>query len=173
MEVATEQSVLGDFSDATFTRFDDTTRFFRDGERFMVNAEGPDGEYHDYEVKWTFGVDPLQQYMVEFPDGRVQVLRVSWDVHKKEWFYVPPPDAAEERLAPDDPLHWTGLAQNWNTMCAECHSTDYHKNFNLAKNSYDSKYFEIDVSCEACHGPGSAHVELANAASPFWDRNIG
>jgi tetratricopeptide (TPR) repeat protein len=138
----------------------------------MVNAEGPDGNNHDYEVKWTFGVRPLQQYMVEFPDGRVQVLRVSWDTRKKQWFYVAPPDAEDERLAPGDPLHWTGLAQNWNTMCAECHSTDYHKNFNLAKNSYHSTYFEIDVSCEACHGPGSVHVQLAEAKSLFWDRKV-
>lgn len=173
MELATDDTVLGDFNDVTFTRFDETTRFFRDGQKFMVNAEGPDGENHDYEIKWTFGVNPLQQYMVEFPDGRVQVLRVSWDVDKKEWFYVPPPDAVEERIHHDDPLHWTGLAQNWNTMCAECHSTDYHKNYDLATNSYKSRYNEIDVSCEACHGPGSLHVQLAEGRSMFWDRRVG
>jgi tetratricopeptide (TPR) repeat protein len=172
MEIATDETVLGDFNDAEFTRFDETTRFFRDGAKFMVNAEGPDGEYHDYEIKYTFGVRPLQQYMVEFPDGRVQVLRVSWDVEKNKWFYVAPPDAAQERIEAGDPLHWTGLAQNWNTMCAECHSTDYHKNYDLATNTYKSDFFEIDVSCEACHGPGSLHVELANRRSLFWDRNV-
>ncbi|HYO23356.1 MAG TPA: multiheme c-type cytochrome [Lacipirellulaceae bacterium] len=173
MEPATDSTVLGDFNNATFTRHDETTRFFRDGKRFMVNAEGPDGLYHDYEIEWTFGVRPLQQYMVRFPDGRVQVLRVSWDVLRKRWFYVAPPDAQDDRIAAGDPLHWTGLSQNWNTMCAECHSTDYHKNFNLADNTYHSEYNEIDVSCEACHGPGSLHVELAQEGSLFWDRNVG
>lgn len=173
MDLATDETVLGDFNNQTFTRFDEHTRFFRDGKKFMVNAEGPDGKYHDYEAKWTFGVRPLQQYMVEFPDGRVQVLRVSWDVRKKEWFYVAPPDAAEERIKPDDPLHWTGLAQNWNSMCAECHTTDYHKNYDLTANGYHSTFKEIDVSCEACHGPGSLHVELARRRSLFWDRNVG
>ncbi|MBL9164396.1 MAG: tetratricopeptide repeat protein [Planctomycetaceae bacterium] len=172
MELATDETVLGNFNNAVFTRFDETTKFFRDGKKFMVNAEGPDGQYHDYEIKYTFGVRPLQQYMVEFPDGRVQVLRVSWDVEKKEWFYVAPTDAAEERIEANDPLHWTGLAQNWNTMCAECHSTDYHKNYDLATNAYKSDFFEIDVSCEACHGPGSLHVELANRRGLFWDRNV-
>ncbi len=172
MELATDETVLGDFNNAEFTRFDEKTRFFRDGKKFMVNAEGPDGEYHDYEIKYTFGVRPLQQYMVEFPDGRVQVLRVSWDVDKKEWFYVAPMDASQERIEAGDPLHWTGLAQNWNTMCAECHSTDYHKNYDLATNTYKSDFFEIDVSCEACHGPGSLHVELANRRGLFWDRNV-
>jgi len=172
MELATDETVLGDFNDAEFTRFDEKTKFFRDGKKFIVNAEGPDGEYHDYEIKYTFGVRPLQQYMVEFPDGRVQVLRVSWDVDKKEWFYVAPTDASQERIEAGDPLHWTGLAQNWNTMCAECHSTDYHKNYDLATNTYKSDFFEIDVSCEACHGPGSLHVELANRRGLFWDRNV-
>jgi tetratricopeptide (TPR) repeat protein len=172
MELATDETVLGDFNNTEFTRFDERTRFFRDGKKFMVNAEGPDGEYHDYEIKYTFGVRPLQQYMVEFPDGRLQVLRVSWDVDKKEWFYVAPTDAAQERIEAGDPLHWTGLAQNWNTMCAECHSTDYHKNYDLASNTYKSEFFEIDVSCEACHGPGSLHVELANRRGLFWDRNV-
>jgi len=173
MDLATDETVLGDFNNAQFTRYDETARFFRDGQKFMVNAEGPDGKYRDYEVKYTFGVRPLQQYMVEFPDGRVQVLRVSWDVRNKKWFYVAPVDAAEERLEPGDPLHWTGLAQNWNTMCAECHVTDYHKNYDLASNTYKSTYKEIDVSCETCHGPGSVHVALAESKSLFWDRKLG
>ncbi|MGI9457942.1 MAG: hypothetical protein ACR2NU_15365, partial [Aeoliella sp.] len=110
MELATEESVLGDFDDSTFERLGVTTQFFRRGEKYFANTEGPDGKYHDYQIKYTFGVDPLQQYMVEFPDGRVQVLRVSWDTHRKEWFYVPPPAATDERLPPDDPTHWTGIA---------------------------------------------------------------
>jgi tetratricopeptide (TPR) repeat protein len=172
MEVATDETVEGDFNNAEFEHFGERTRFFRDGKKFMVNAEGPDGEYRDYEIKYTFGVRPLQQYMVEFPDGRMQVLRASWDTEKKEWFYVAPPDAENERINAGDPLHWTGLAQNWNTMCADCHSTDFHKNFDLAANKYNSKYFEIDVSCEACHGPGGLHVELAEKRSLFWDRKV-
>jgi tetratricopeptide (TPR) repeat protein len=172
MEIATDESVLGDFDDAVYERLGERTRFFRDGEKFMVNAEGPDGDYRNYEVKWTFGVHPLQQYMVEFPDGRVQVLRVSWDARKNEWFFVPPPDAPDERIEAGSPLHWTGLAQNWNSMCAECHSTDYHKNFDLASNTYKHDFKEIDVSCEACHGPGSVHVDLARRSTLFWDRNV-
>ena len=172
MEIATEESVLGNFDDAHFTRQGVETQFFREGDRFMVNTEGPDGEHQDYEIKYTFGVTPLQQYMVEFPDGRVQVLRVSWDTLQKEWFYVTPEDVPTDRIEPGDPLHWTGLGQNWNTMCAECHSTDYHKNYDVAKDEYHSKFFEIDVSCEACHGPGSVHVELAEQRWLFWDRNL-
>ncbi|MGD9636157.1 MAG: multiheme c-type cytochrome [Pirellulales bacterium] len=173
MEVATEESVLGDFNDAEFERLGVTTKFFRRDGKFMVNTEGPDGENHDYEIKYTFGIDPLQQYMVEFPDGRVQVLRVSWDTNRKRWFEVTPPDVPNERLLPGDPLHWTGVAQNWNTTCAECHSTNLEKNYDLVTDTYKTTFSEIDVSCEECHGPGSVHVELANRWSPLWDRNVG
>lgn len=173
MELASEDSVLGDFDDAMFQRLGVTTKFFRKDGNYYVNTEGPDGKYHDYQVKYTFGVDPLQQYMVEFSDGRVQVLRVSWDTHKQLWFYVPPPDATDERLTPGDPTHWTGIAQNWNTACAECHSTALEKNFDLATDSYKTTFAEIDVSCEACHGPASLHLELAASRSLFWDRRHG
>jgi predicted CXXCH cytochrome family protein len=173
MEVATEKTVLGDFNNTQFEYQGVTTRFFRRDGKYWVNTEGPDGEFRDYEVKYTFGVRPLQQYMVEFPDGRVQVLRESWDVKNKKWFYVTPPDVLNERILPGDPLHWTGIGQNWNTTCADCHSTDIHKNYDPEKNTYHTTWQEINVSCEECHGPGSVHVDLAQRWSPFWDRNIG
>lgn len=173
MELPTDETVRGDFDDAVFERLGVTTRFFRRGDEFWVNTDGPDGEHHDYQVAYTFGYEPLQQYMIELAGGRVQVLRVSWDTEQNKWFYVPPPDAENERLEAGDPLHWTGLAQNWNTMCAECHSTNLQKGFDLASNTYDTTYSEIDVSCESCHGPGSLHVELAEANSLFWDRRHG
>jgi len=173
MELASDLSVLGDFNDAEFTRLGATTRFFRRDDKFLVNTEGPDGQLHDYEIKYTFGVRPLQQYMVEFPDGRVQVLRESWDTVQGEWFYVSPPDVTDELLQPDDPLHWTGLGQNWNSMCADCHSTNLKKNYDLATDTYHTTFSEIDVSCETCHGPASLHIELAESRSPFWDRRHG
>ncbi|MEO1619168.1 MAG: cytochrome c3 family protein, partial [Planctomycetota bacterium] len=135
----------------------------------------------DFEVKYVFGVDPLQQYMVEFDRAedledceiaRLQVLRISWDTHKKEWFYLRPPDV-DEKLAADDPLHWTGIAQRWQTMCADCHSTDLKRNFDPKSATYRTTFSEIDVSCEACHGPASLHVELAESKSLFWDRRYG
>lgn len=201
MDLATEETVLGDFNDAVVVHHDVESRMFRDGDRFMVRTEGPTGELGDYQVKYVFGVEPLQQYMVEFPSRqaslekgeipRVQVLRLCWDTSKKEWFYLAPPDVAE-KLAPTDDLHWTGVAQRWNNMCAECHSTDYHKNFvppdpaaatsrQVASTesaqdipgAYHSRFNEIDVSCEACHGPGSVHVELAGQWFPGWNRTRG
>jgi len=181
MDLATSKTVLGNFDNAELNHYGITSRMFlRDG-KYMVNTEGPDGEMADFEVKYVFGVVPLQQYMVEFdrPDdmpenevARVQVLRVSWDTAKKEWFYLRPPDV-DEKLAPDDDLHWTGIAQRWNNMCADCHSTNLQKAYDDKTKTYHTTFSEIDVSCEACHGPGGMHVKLAESKSLFWDRRHG
>jgi tetratricopeptide (TPR) repeat protein len=181
MDVANNTTVLGNFNDVELTHYGITSRMFKRGEKFFVNTEGPDGNLADFEVKYVFGVDPLQQYMVEFDRtsdmpanevARLQVLRISWDTRNKKWFHLDPPDV-KAKLDPTDDLHWTGLAQRWNHMCADCHSTNLQKNFDVAKLQYHTTWSEIDVSCEACHGPGSLHIELARATSLFWDRKRG
>jgi tetratricopeptide (TPR) repeat protein len=181
MDAATDATVLGDFNDAELTHHGVTSRLFKRNGKFFVNTEGPDGKLADFEVKYTFGVDPLQQYMVEFDRpadlpadevARLQVLRISWDTQNKRWFHLDPPDV-KEKLDPTDELHWTGLAQRWNHMCADCHSTNLKKNYDVAKNQYHTTWSEIDVSCEACHGPGSLHVQIAKSNSLFWDRKRG
>lgn len=164
MQPATEATVLGDFGDARFEYAGIESRFYRDGERFMVRTDGPDGELQDFEVRYTFGVDPLQQYLIPFGDGRLQALSIAWDSRPAEeggqrWFHLYP----DQSVTFDDELHWTRPSQNWNHMCAECHSTDLKKGFDAASNSFSTTWREIDVACEACHGPGQAHVEAARA----------
>ncbi len=156
MQPATAETVLGDFDDVEFERYGVTTRFFRDGDRFKVRTDGPDGELHDYDVLYTFGIDPLQQYLLDVGNGHIQALNVCWDVHEKRWFHL-----YDEHIAHDDPLHWTGAYQNWNYMCAECHTTNLRRNYDLETGSYVTKWSEGDVSCQACHGPGSEHVAWA------------
>ncbi len=181
MDLATDATVLGDFDNATIEHDGIVSRMYRDGQRFMIHTEGETGEMEDFEVKYVFGVEPLQQYMVEFDRDaslaeneipRVQVLRISWDTIHQKWFYLRPPDV-QDKLAPDDPLHWTGTAQRWQTMCADCHSTNLQPNFDPHTARYHTTFSEIDVSCEACHGPGSLHVELAQNKTFFWDRHRG
>jgi tetratricopeptide (TPR) repeat protein len=181
MDRATEETVLADFNDAELTHHGTQSRMFRREGKFFINTEGPDGQLADFEVKYVLGVTPLQQYMVEFdrpadmPENevaRLQVLRVSWDTKAKKWFHLDPPDV-KEKLDPADDLHWTGIAQRWNNMCADCHTTNLQKNFDVATGIYHTTFSEIDVSCETCHGPGSLHVQLAKAPSLFWDRKQG
>ena len=169
MDLATEKTVLADFDDREYTHFDVTSKFFRKDGKFFVTTDNREGEMETFEVKYVFGVRPLQQYLVEFPDGRVQCLPLAWDTEKKRWFHLYP----DEPIPHDDELHWTGPLQNWNYMCAECHTTNLHKGFDLKTNTYHTTFSEIDVSCETCHGPCSLHCKLAEAWSPFWDRKRG
>ena len=174
MDHATKQSVRGDFNDATYDYAGTRSRFFRKDQKFFVETDGPDGKLATFEVKYTFGVDPLQQYLIEFPDGRIQALSIAWDTRPKDqggqrWFHLYPNDA----ITHDDPLHWTKLNQNWNFMCAECHSTGVHKNYDAAQNRFASSFSEISVGCEACHGAGSRHVEWAKSGNKTGDPTMG
>jgi len=162
MEIASDATMLGDFNNASFTYAGITSTFSKRDGKFFVRTDGPDGQLHDYEISYTFGFVPLQQYLVAFPGGRFQCLPIAWDTRPKEkggqrWFHLYP----AERITSGDPLHWTGPNQNWNYMCADCHSTNLVRNFDLATNSYKTTWSEINVSCETCHGPGSAHVKWA------------
>jgi Tfp pilus assembly protein PilF len=162
MQVADETTVLGDFGDATFRKDGVATRFFRRDGGYWVHTDGADGKLADFRIAYTFGVDPLQQYLIEFPDGRMQALTIVWDTRPRaqggqRWFHL----QGDEKVPAGDVLHWTGPAQNWNHMCAECHSTRLVKGYDEATDSFKTSWSEIDVSCEACHGPGSRHVEWA------------
>src|SRR5271165_2536782 len=162
MQVASDSTVLGNFNDAHFTSDGEASSFFKKDGKFYVRTDGPDGKPQDYNLPYTFGVSPLQQYLVPFPNGRMQAFVLAWDSRNKEhdgqrWFHLYP----GQKIKPSDPLHWTGRNQTWNYMCADCHSTNLRKNYDLAKDSYATTWSEIDVSCESCHGPGSNHVAWA------------
>jgi Tfp pilus assembly protein PilF len=162
MEKANDATVLGDFNETQFTYFGVTSGFFRRDGRFFVNTDGRDGDMADFAIAYTIGVFPLQQYLIEFPDGRLQALSIAWDARPKEaggqrWFHLYP----DQPIRHGDILHWTGLNQNWNFMCAECHTTDLHKNYDAASDRFRTTWSELGVSCEACHGPGSQHVAWA------------
>jgi len=165
MDEANQTTVLADFDNAVFEYSGVTSRFFRKDNQFFVQTQGPDGKMGEFERKYTFGVDPLQQYLVPFPGGRLQCLPLAWDAKEKKWYHLYP----DEPIDPGDWLYWTNAGQNWNGMCAECHSTNLKKNYDYKNDSYQTTWSDIDVGCEACHGPGSRHVawaEMPNMARP-------
>jgi predicted CXXCH cytochrome family protein len=164
MQEANAASVLGDFGGARFSHAGVTSTFSARDGRFFVNTDGPDGALADFEVAYTFGVAPLQQVLLRLPGGRLGALAIAWDARPasaggQRWFPLHP----DERVPAGDVLHWTQLAQRWNTQCAECHSTDLRKRFDAERGTYDTRFAELDVACEACHGPGSRHAGWAEA----------
>lgn len=166
MQAVTPATVVGDFTNARLEHFGVVTTFTRDGDRFVIRTDGPDRESHEYEVAYTFGIYPLQQYLITFPGGRLQALGIAWDNRPREaggqrWFHLYP----DQELKGGDRLHWTGRDQTWNHMCADCHSTGLKKNYDLGTDAYDTTWSEVNVACETCHGPGSRHIAWAQSST--------
>ena len=172
MQVAVKETVLGRFDGTTFTKDGVESTFFQKDGKFWVRTDGPDGVLADFEVLYTFGVSPLQQYLIALPGGRLQALGIAWDSRQPQeggqrWFSLYP----DRKLQAGDPLHWTGIDQNWNYQCAWCHSTDLKKDYDRASRTFATKWSEINIGCEACHGPASGHV--AWAAKPSGPQTTG
>ncbi len=164
MQPANADAVLGDFDNAKFTYGGTTSTFRKEGDAFIVRTDGEDGKLTDFKVEYVFGVYPLQQYLLPLSRGRLQALSIAWDARPAEeggqrWYHLYP----DEVILAGDPLHWTGPYQNWNTRCAECHSTDLQKNYIASTRTFETTYKEVNVGCEACHGPGSKHIDLGTA----------
>ncbi len=145
----------------------DGTRFEHDGMSVLFDHSGgvpsaqvteKDGVMTEYDVHSVVGIEPLQQYLFETDPGQLQSFDVVWDTENKRWYHLYP----DQDLPPDDGLHWTGPYKNWNARCAECHATGFEKNYDAQTRSYQSRQAEIGVGCEACHGPGSAHIDWVN-----------
>jgi len=162
MQEVNPKSVLGDFSGATVRFHNIESRFYQQGKGYFVDTLDEAGKANTFQIKYTFGFHPLQQYLVEMENGHIQALNIAWDSRAKEqggqrWFHLQP----DESITPEHPFFWTRYFQNWNTRCASCHSTNIVKNYDAQAHSYKTTWSEINVSCEACHGGGAKHIELA------------
>lgn len=152
------ETVDGDFGNAEFTARGRTTRFFTEnGDYFIETDDVADGP-RTFKVIGVAGIAPLQQYLVETAPGRVQSFDVVWDQARRRWYHLYP----DQDLDPADGLHWTGPYKSWNARCAECHATGFEKNYTPRTRRYSSRQSEIGVGCEACHGPGEAHLAWAS-----------
>jgi predicted CXXCH cytochrome family protein len=170
---ATAENVLGDFADRTFEYGGVTSRFYVKDGKYFVRTDNVKGELQDFEISHTFGFHPLQQYLVPFDDGRLQALNIVWDSRPEpeggqRWIHLYP----EDPVTHEDIVHWTGSFQNWNSRCAVCHSTGLEKNYSSAGNSYKTTWEEINVACEACHGPAANHMEWARGDQQARDRGF-
>lgn len=185
MQPATSRTVLAPFEGVAVTEGGTPFTFLRRGDTHVVRTQDADGRSRDYTIRYTFGVSPLQQYLVEYGGGRLQALSLAWDtrpdsVGGQRWFSLnegsPPPAAlpGEPTSTPatrptrgivhTDDEHWTGRAYNWNFRCADCHSTAVRKAYRADSATFHTTYAEISVGCEGCHGPGSAHLRWATAS---------
>jgi tetratricopeptide (TPR) repeat protein len=163
MLAATDETVLGNFNNVKFESENAWTVFNRDEQGFYIQTgnKGEDGKR--YAVPYVFGFYPLQQILVDIGSGKLQAYTVTWDSRSladggQRWYNL-----YSDTHIPDTPFDWQGQFNNWNTRCAECHSTDLTRGYDVNTDSYNTTWSEINVSCEACHGPASQHLALKKA----------
>ncbi|HEX9252940.1 MAG TPA: multiheme c-type cytochrome, partial [Ignavibacteriaceae bacterium] len=175
MDIATDSTVLGNFDNVEVELFGKKHKFYKRDSKFFVYTNGVGGKMSEFQITHTFGVRPLQQYLIPFDNGKYQCLPIAWDTNKKRWFDMAGLVYSQEDLKPDSWFYWTNQSQNWNGMCAECHSTNLQKNYNLESDSFNTTWSDIDVNCEACHGPGSDHLDWAKLpeGARDYDGNLG
>jgi predicted CXXCH cytochrome family protein len=123
-------------------------------------TEGPGEKVQSFRPARIIGIEPLWQPVVAAAGGRYQVTALSFDPKKNEWFDV----YGEENRRPHEWGHWSNRGMTWNSMCATCHTTDYRKRYDVSTDTYDSKYVELGVGCESCHGPYADHIAEMKAA---------
>lgn len=169
MDLATDESVKGDFNNAVFNRDGQEHKAYQRDGKYYVWTDGPEGKMEEFEIKYVFGHYPLQQYLVEFERGKYQTLALTWNSKINAWYYMADSVYADQNIDHNSWLHWTNQGQNWNGMCADCHSTNLQKNYNPEEDSYHTTWTDIDVNCEACHGPGSEHMRWAETPGIFKD----
>ncbi|MGO7333516.1 tetratricopeptide repeat protein [Rhizobium leguminosarum] len=171
MALADDGTVRGDFDNTRFEHDGVVTTFTRRDGRFFVNTEGADGGQAEFEVKYTFAYEPLQQYLVDIGGGRLQALDIAWDTARRHWFWLGSGTPAK----PGSTYHWTGPFYRWNRTCIDCHSTDPQAKFQPQTNEYKSTYVATSIGCQSCHGPGAKHVASARSAdvsSPMTDTGL-
>ena len=178
MASPTRATVAAPFEGERFEHFGNTTQFFqKDGQFFIKTTDSTEGE-QTFPVAYTFGVYPLQQYLLPTEGGRLQAFTVAWDARPtaeggQRWYHLNP----DEAIRPDDPLHWQGQYQNWNNSCAECHSTNLQKNYDDTTQGFTTQFSEVSVGCEACHGPAQEHLAWAQSGDathpkPIWPSTL-
>ncbi|PKI16700.1 hypothetical protein CXF71_08550 [Colwellia sp. 12G3] len=158
MALANKQSILADFNNVDVKHYGQKAHFFIKDNRYLVTISY-DNNTDTYPIKYTFGHFPLQQYLVETEVGKLQILPFAWDSRTQEkggqrWYH----NYSHEEIRPEDRLHWRQPLQNWNGMCADCHSDGLVRDYNADKNSFSSQFDNINVGCLSCHGDMSEHA---------------
>ena len=124
-----------------------------------------------YQVRYTFGFSPLQQYLIEKAPGQIQVAPFAFDTRPEslggqQWYHL------DEKLGETrhPRLDWDQPLQSWNGMCADCHSTGVKRGFDPERNLFSTSFTGVAVECTACHVP---HALASGPSGEFSDESAG
>lgn len=130
-----------------------------------VREEGPQGS-KQYPIVHVMGGKNVYYFLTPMERGRLQTVPVAYDVRTKTWFDTA---ASGVRHFPgagaDDPVHWSDPLYTFNTSCHGCHVSQLSTNYDLKTDTYRTTWAEPGINCEACHGSGTEHVRVCEAAA--------
>lgn len=164
-QLATDKSVLAPFDGRILESNGSTCKVDRNGNWFFVEMADPDGNSQEASsdssrinlpVVMTTGSHHLQAYWVPSEHGnKVRLFPWVYHIDSARWIpngdsFILPPEFS--RLPPDSKQY----GQVWNNNCIVCHSVAGDVGYELG--NWQSRVAELGISCEACHGPGAAHV---------------
>lgn len=166
-QIASKQSVLAPFDGRKLTRNGTSCAVEQHGDEFWVTVPDPDVVYQRTRNKKLASAAPPQ--MVQR-----QVVLVTGS-HHMQIYWLPSHDSNELRIFPwvffideqrwipyEDsfvaPPNYGPMLANWNGNCIACHSLDGKPNYNFQTRRFKTEVVEFGISCEACHGPGEAHI---------------
>ncbi len=110
-----------------------------------------------YNVARTFGGwGWKQRYEVKI-GNRHYILPFQWNQATSRWVPYNLQDWYEE----DGSLKQPPAEKSFDMSCAGCHNTGLE--LKKVDRGYESKYVELNIGCEKCHGPASEHIKSPKA----------
>jgi len=157
-QAASPEAILAPWEGNTPFEGDTGWRLEREGDAFFATPIDPTGREHlaRMEVALTTGSHHYQIYWLKMREpGSLMALPFVWHLGDEAWetrasqFLFPPREAGSFEI------------DRWQSMCIKCHTTNGTPEH---APSGAPRVAEYGISCEACHGPGAAHVQARRAA---------
>ncbi|MFO0984198.1 MAG: cytochrome c3 family protein [Planctomycetota bacterium] len=155
---ATAATVVGDFTpEGTVLAAEMSGRRMvmrRQGDAFLIEAPDESGNPRVYPIERTIGNRYRQRYLTRLPDGSWHALPVQWLLADQR--FTEPMHLAS--TAPRSGNYWLDDAWQWQLKCAGCHATGLDLGWDAGKKTYATRWRELAIGCESCHGRGAEHV---------------
>lgn len=176
MQVADRAHVGASFDGEVVSYEGLTARFFEQDETYFVELT-EQGDTGIYAIRYTFGYYPLQQYLIAKGEDRLQVVPFAWDSRDQgeggqHWFHMEEA-RGEARFARFD---WQQPLQNWNGMCADCHSSGLVRHYDVERDKFATQFSELNVGCLSCHTLPEQHetattTRATSSLGAGWQRS--
>jgi tetratricopeptide (TPR) repeat protein len=128
-----------------------------------VREISPSGE-RAYPIAQVMGGKNVYYFLTPLDRGRLQVLPLAYDVHKRAWYDMAASGVRHFLDRRDAALDWTDRMFAFNTTCFNCHVTELSTNYDLASDTYHTTWSEPGISCESCHSSAKEHIRAMEAA---------